>query len=88
VNEDVRGACELLGLDPLGVACEGRCVLFCPADEAEAVLDILHRNPLGCSAARIGVVTSEPGARVTLTSAIGPRRVLNMLSGEQLPRIC
>ncbi len=88
INDDVRGACELLGLDPLGVACEGRCVMFCPQDSAAEVLDILRRDPLGRGATRIGTVTSEPGARVTLTSTIGPRRVLQMLSGEQLPRIC
>jgi hydrogenase expression/formation protein HypE len=84
----VRGACEILGLDPLYVANEGRFVAFVPEPEAGRALDVLRRFSVCKDAARIGVVTSSPAGMVTLESRIGGRRVLDMLSGEQLPRIC
>jgi hydrogenase expression/formation protein HypE len=87
VCEDVRGACEILGLDPLYVANEGRFVAFVPSDEADEVLTIL-----GAGARQIGVVSQadslDEECFVTLTSTIGASRILDMLSGEQLPRIC
>jgi hydrogenase expression/formation protein HypE len=88
VAEDVAGACELLGLDPLYVACEGRMVVFLPAAQAERGLALLRTYPLGTGAARIGKVTEGPAGMVTLATRFGTRRLLDLLSGEQLPRIC
>lgn len=88
VREDVRGACEILGFDPLYVANEGRCAIFLPADQSEKALSILHAHPHGRSAVRIGELTEESGAMVILKSRIGANRIVDMLSGEQLPRIC
>jgi hydrogenase expression/formation protein HypE len=87
VAGNVRAACELLGLDPFYVANEGRMVVMVPEAHAGRALDILRRHPLGAGAARVGRV-AERGGRVTLRTALGTRRVLDMLSGEQLPRIC
>ncbi len=86
VCEPVRGACEILGLDPLYVANEGRFVLFVPESHAAAALDQMLAHPLGRGAARIGTVRSGTG--VTLKSRMGVARVLDRISGEQLPRIC
>ena len=88
VREVVRGACEILGLDPLYVANEGRFVAFVPERDASQTLELLHNFPLCAAAARIGVVTGSHAGTVILESRIGGRRVLDMLSGEQLPRIC
>lgn len=88
VAEAVQGACEILGLDPLYVANEGRFVAFLPEPEAERALAVLRSLPVSAAAARIGTVTPAGGGEVTLTSRIGGRRALDMLSGEQLPRIC
>jgi hydrogenase expression/formation protein HypE len=87
VREDVRAACEILGLDPLYVANEGRFVCFLPTRGAERALAILRAHPLGDGACLIGTVANGAG-RVTMRSAIGVRRIVDMLSGEQLPRIC
>ncbi|MDY7089655.1 MAG: hydrogenase expression/formation protein HypE [Actinomycetota bacterium] len=86
VPEPVRAACELLGLDPAYVANEGCLVAFVAPARAEAVLAAMRSCPEGTGATRIGVVT-EPGP-VTVRTAVGSRRVLDMLLGEQLPRIC
>jgi hydrogenase expression/formation protein HypE len=83
VREDVRGACEILGLDPLYVANEGRFIAFVPESDLRRTLQIL-----GPEAACIGKVTDERAGQVTMTSLIGVRRIVDMLSGEQLPRIC
>jgi hydrogenase expression/formation protein HypE len=88
VSAPVDAACELLGLDPLHVANEGRMVLFCPEAQAAAALECLHADPLGAGAARIGRVHAESPGRVALQTRIGVSRALDMLSGEQLPRIC
>jgi hydrogenase expression/formation protein HypE len=88
VREDVRAACEILGLDALQVACEGRFAAFVPEREAERALQILHAHPHGAGACRIGQVGPQRSAKVLLKSAIGPQRILDMASGEQLPRIC
>jgi hydrogenase expression/formation protein HypE len=87
-REEVRGACEILGFDPLYVANEGRFVCFVPPEQAETALQMMRSHPLGVEASRIGFVTAEKGAPVTMRSRIGATRVVDMLSGEQLPRIC
>lgn len=86
VGEGVRGACEILGLDPLYVACEGRMAAFVAPADADRALSILKKHDAG--AADIGRVVGGAGGRVTMQSAIGAARLLDMLSGEQLPRIC
>lgn len=88
VREDVRGACEMLGLDPLYVANEGRFVSFVPASQAERALALLRQDEQGAGAVRIGEVLDEKPGLLTIRSEIGSTRVLDMLSGEQLPRIC
>jgi len=88
VREDVRGACEILGFDPIYVANEGRFVAFVPEADAERALGILRAHDVSASAVRVGVVSEKPKGLVTLRSRIGATRVVDMLSGEQLPRIC
>jgi hydrogenase expression/formation protein HypE len=88
VPEDVRGACEILGFDPLYVANEGRFVSFIPAPQAERALQLLRAHPLGERACMIGIIQEENPGLVTMKSRIGATRVVDMLSGEQLPRIC
>jgi hydrogenase expression/formation protein HypE len=88
VREDVRGACEILGFDPLYIANEGRFGCFVPAGQAEQALALLRAHPLGVGASAIGRVAGDHSALVTMTSAIGASRIVDMLSGEQLPRIC
>ncbi len=88
VAESVRGACEILGLDPIHVANEGRFVAFVPESRADAALDVLRRTPEGAGARRIGRVMAGGAGEVTLRTAVGARRALTLPSGEQLPRIC
>jgi hydrogenase expression/formation protein HypE len=88
VTEPVRGACEILGMDPFYVANEGRFVAMVPAAQAEAALAILARPAPGGPPARIGGVRSGRPGEVTLRSMVGVERILDRLSGEQLPRIC
>jgi hydrogenase expression/formation protein HypE len=88
VREIVRGACELLGLDPLDVANEGRFVAFVPARDAERSVAILRALPVTSGAVEAGRVEAEEPGVVVLKSRIGGSRVVDMLSGEQLPRIC
>jgi len=88
VDDGVRGACELLGLDPLYVANEGVLVAFVPRDVAESLIHSMRQHPLGRGAAVIGEVTEERPGRVILRTSIGGSRMIDMLSGEQLPRIC
>jgi hydrogenase expression/formation protein HypE len=88
VREDVGAACEILGLDPLQVACEGRFIAFIPRPDADRALAIMRSHPVGAGACRIGQVVERTSARVILKSPIGTHRILDMASGEQLPRIC
>jgi len=88
VTEQVRGACEVLGLDPMCVANEGRFVVFVPDGDAVRAVDQLRGHAACPGACIIGRVESEDRGWVTLKSAIGATRILDMLSGEQLPRIC
>lgn len=88
VREDVHAACEILGLDPLHVACEGRFVAFVAPHDAARALSIMRAHPLGAEATQIGSVLETAGRQVWLKSAFGARRILDMSSGEQLPRIC
>lgn len=88
VREDVHAACEILGLDPLHVANEGRFIAFVAAKEVERALDILRQHEVSAGAAVIGRVGERASPLVTLRSSIGASRILDMPSGEQLPRIC
>jgi len=88
VREDVRGACEILGFDPLYVANEGRFICMLPSAQTEKALQILRAHPLGEGACLIGRATEDASGLVTMRSRIGASRVVDMLSGEQLPRIC
>jgi len=88
VRDTVRGACEILGLDPLYVANEGKLVAIVPSDVADAVLERTRQNQLGRDARVIGSVVAEPSGMVLMQTEIGGTRVLDTLFGEQLPRIC
>jgi hydrogenase expression/formation protein HypE len=88
ISEEVKGACEILGLDPLYVANEGKLLAFVAAEQADVVLSAMHGHPLGKEAAIIGEVVAEHCGYVTMKTRVGGVRVVDMLSGEQLPRIC
>jgi len=88
VRPEVRGACEILGIDPLYVANEGKLVAFVAPEDAPAALAAMREHPLGREAAEIGVVEAEPAGTVLLETEIGGVRVLDMLAGDPLPRIC
>jgi hydrogenase expression/formation protein HypE len=88
VAEQVRGACEILGLDPLYVANEGKVLAFVAPSHADAALAAMRAHPLGRGAVDIGEVVADHPGRVFLRSRIGGQRIVDMLSGEQLPRIC
>jgi hydrogenase expression/formation protein HypE len=88
VREDVLGACEVLGFDPIYLANEGRMVVFVPEPHADGTLEILRNSPGGEFAARIGLVAKSGPGMVTMKSPIGTTRIMDMLTGEQLPRIC
>ncbi len=88
VNIEVRGACEMLGLDPLYSANEGRMVVIVPEKEVRRTLEILSRHEAGAQACEIGKVENIGKSRLSLKSSFGPRRILDLQSGEQLPRIC
>jgi hydrogenase expression/formation protein HypE len=88
VLPQVDAACELLGLDPLYVANEGKLVAVCAPEAADAVLAAMRAHPLGAAAVRIGSVTEDPHHFVQMATRFGGRRVVDWLSGEQLPRIC
>lgn len=88
VTPPVRGACEILGFDPIYVANEGRMVLFVPASAVDRAMDVLRAHPLGRDASLIGRVGAAGEGRVGLRNPYGIVRVLDLPSGEQLPRIC
>lgn len=88
IREAVRGACELLGLDPLYVANEGKLVAICPADRADLLLERMRGHPLGQGAAIIGEVVDDPHRFVQMKTPFGGRRMVDWLTGDQLPRIC
>jgi hydrogenase expression/formation protein HypE len=88
VRPEVNAACEMLGLDPLYVANEGKALVFVAPEDAELILNAMRQHPLGREACVIGEVVSEHPERVVLQTGIGGRRIVDMLSGEQLPRIC
>jgi hydrogenase expression/formation protein HypE len=88
LRPEVRGACEMLGLDPLYVANEGKLIAVVPPDDADRVLEAMRRHPLGTNSALIGTVVAEHAGMVILRSRVGGERVVTLLAGEQLPRIC
>ena len=88
VRDEVKGACELLGLDPLYVANEGKLIAIVAPSAADAVLEAMRRHPLGVQAQIIGTVTAAHPRMVTMRTTVGPSRIVDMLAGDQLPRIC
>lgn len=88
VLPDVEAACELLGLDPLYIANEGKLVAICPAEDVERLLAAMRADPLGARAQCIGTVTDDPNGFVQMKTKFGGTRMVDWLSGEQLPRIC
>jgi hydrogenase expression/formation protein HypE len=88
LRSEVKGFCEILGLDPLYLANEGKVVCVVPAEDAETALATLKAHPLGKGAANIGEVTDHRPGRVVMQTVFGGRRIVDMLVGEQLPRIC
>jgi hydrogenase expression/formation protein HypE len=88
VRPEVRGACELLGIDPLYVACEGRLVAIVDGDQVEAAMAALRSHPLGEGAAVIGRVRDDPPGLVLLKTSFGGTRIVDLLVGDPLPRIC
>jgi len=88
VNPEVAAACEFLGLDPLYVANEGKLVVIVSAEDADKALTTMRAHPLGQRAALVGAVHEDPHHFVQMTTAFGGRRIVDWLTGEQLPRIC
>ena len=88
IRDEVQGACEVLGLDPLYVANEGRFVAFVPEAQADRALAVMRGHAVAKEAARVGVVNGRESPIVVLKTVLGTHRILDLLSGEQLPRIC
>ncbi|MCA8881633.1 MAG: hydrogenase expression/formation protein HypE [Rhodobacteraceae bacterium] len=88
IRPDVAAACELLGLDPLNTANEGKLIAICPAERSGRLLEAMRSHPLGRAAAIIGTVTEDPATIVQMETSFGGARVVDWMSGEQLPRIC
>lgn len=88
VDDQVKGLCEMLGFDPMYLANEGKVLIVASAGEATKVLDSLRSDPLGRNSAIIGEVVPDNKQLVILKTSVGGKRILDMLSGEQLPRIC
>jgi hydrogenase expression/formation protein HypE len=88
LRAEVKGMCEILGLDPLYLANEGTLVIFVPPDEVEAALAAMRARPEGRDAVAIGTAQARNPGRVTMRTIFGGQRLVDMLVGEQLPRIC
>jgi hydrogenase expression/formation protein HypE len=88
VQPQVLGACDMLGIDPLYVANEGKFVAIVPADEADAAIAALREHPQGADAAVVGEIVPEPHGIVALRTSFGGSRIVDMLVGDPLPRIC
>jgi len=88
INENVRGMCELLGFDPFYVANEGKVIVVVDASDADKALQIMKNNEFGKEATIIGEITEEHKGKAVLKTSIGGTRIIDMLAGEQLPRIC
>ena len=88
IRPEVSAACELLGLDPLYVANEGKLIAICPAEHAANLLAVMRAHPLGAAASRIGEVVADPHRFVQMETRFGGSRIVDWLAGEQLPRIC
>jgi hydrogenase expression/formation protein HypE len=88
VRDEVRGACEILGIDPLYVACEGRLLAIVEGGAAQTALSALRPHPLGAEGAIIGTVKDEPPGLVLIKTQFGGTRIVDMLVGDPLPRIC
>lgn len=88
IADEVQGACEILGLDPLYVANEGVLIVIAPPEAEAPLLQVMHSHPLGANARRIGTVVPDHPGVVVMRTTVGGTRVVDMLSGEQLPRIC
>jgi len=88
IREEVRGACEMLGLDPLYVANEGKLIAIVDANNADDLLAAMRKHPFGREAQIVGTVTKQNPGRVTMRTQLGTTRIVDMLAGDQLPRIC
>lgn len=88
IKRDVAAGCELLGLDPLYVANEGKLIAICEMADRDRLLEVMRAHRLGCDASQIGTVVEDPHAMVQMRTAFGGARVVDYLAGEQLPRIC
>ena len=88
VNDGVRGACEIMGFDPLYIANEGKILVILPQKEAEKALSVMRSHPEGEGSRIIGKVTTSRPGFLHLETTIGTTRIIDMISGEQLPRIC
>jgi len=88
IREEVQGACEMLGLDPLYVANEGKLVAIVEPTKADRILEAMQQHPLGRNARMIGTVTQSHAGMVTLRTRLGTSRIVDLLAGDQLPRIC
>ncbi len=88
IRREVRGACELLGLDPLYIANEGKLIVICAPEDAPSLLTAMKRHPLGTDASLIGKVTAQNPGLLTMRTTLGVARILDMLANDPLPRIC
>ncbi len=88
VDENVRGMCELLGFDPMYVANEGKVVLVVSSDDEAKVLEVMRKNSMGVDAVVVGEISTEYPGKAVMQTSIGGKRIIDMLAGEQLPRIC
>jgi hydrogenase expression/formation protein HypE len=88
ISEGTKDACELLGFDPLYLACEGRCLIIAAKEDEDKIISAMKKDPLGKSANIIGRITEDNHGKVYMNTVSGGKRIVGMLSGEQLPRIC